>query len=63
MNSSAAGTIPDAMMAEVTCAASSTDMKSASSVRTVCGRGVSFTVTSRASPKQPSEPMNAPRRS
>ena len=63
MNSSAAGTMPDAIMADVTCAAWSTDMKSASSVRTACGFGVSLTVMSRASPKHPSDPMNAPRKS
>ena len=32
-----AGTIPDAMIAEVTCAAWSTEVKSARSVRTACG--------------------------
>ena len=63
MNSSAAGTIPDAMIADVTCAAASTDIKSARSVLTVCGFGVSFTVISSASPKHPSDPMKAPRRS
>ena len=55
--------MPDAMMPDVTFAAWFTDMKSASSVRTDCGFGVSLTVMSRATPKQPSEPMNAPLRS
>ena len=57
------GAIPDAMIADVTWAARSTDVKSASRVLTVCGFGVSLTVTSSASPKHPSDPMNAPRRS
>jgi len=40
MNSRAAGTIPDATIADVTCAAWSTLVKSARSVRTDCGFGV-----------------------
>ena len=51
------------MIADVARAPASIDMKSASIVRTPCGFGVSLTVTSSATPKQPSEPMNAPSRS
>ncbi len=55
--------MPDAMIANVARAASSSDRKSANSVRTAGGSGVSRTVTSNATPKQPSDPTNAPRRS
>ncbi len=63
MTSSAAGVSPDAMIADAARAAPSSDVKSASSVRTACGSGVSRTVTSSAMPKHPSLPTNAPSRS
>ena len=59
----AAGTIPAAMMREVASAAASTAVKSASSVTTRSGSGVSRTVTSATTPKHPSLPTKAPSRS
>ena len=61
--SSAAGTMPDAMIADVARAASRSLVKSASSVRMAWGSGVRRTVTSTATPKHPSDPTNTPSRS
>ena len=61
--SSAAGTTPLAMIAETASPALRRDGKSASSVRTACGTGMSRTVMRVATPKLPSEPTNTPTRS
>ena len=61
--SSAAGTIPAAMMADTARAAASIDGKEASSVRTAAGSGVHRTVTVVATPKHPSLPTKHPSRS
>ncbi len=61
--SSAAGTIPAAMIALTVCAPASTVGKSNSIVRTSGGDCVSRTQTLVAMPNIPSLPTNAPRRS
>ncbi len=61
--SSAAGTMPVAMMRETARAAASTLGKSASRVCTASGSGTSRTTISVAMPKHPSLPTNAPSRS
>jgi hypothetical protein len=61
--STAAGTTPAAMIAEVAAPASSVLANAASRVRTLAGSRVSRSVTSVAMPRVPSEPTNAPSRS
>ncbi len=61
--SSAAGTMPAAMIALTVCAPSSTVAKSISMVRTAGGFCVSRTHTLVVMPHIPSLPTNAPRRS
>ncbi len=61
--SSAAGTIPEAMMSLTVDAPASTVSKSASSVVTAGGSGVRRTHTLVAMPHIPSLPTNTPRRS
>ena len=61
--SSAAGTMPAAMIPLTVAAAASTVVKSASSVRMAGGLGVSRTAMRVATPIVPSLPTNAPRRS
>ena len=61
--STAAGTMPAAMMPLTVAAPSSTVSKSISIVRTAGGFWVSLTQTAVAMPSMPSLPTNAPRRS
>ncbi len=61
--SSAAGTIPAAMMAETASLAPRSEGKSASNVRTLAGSGSSRTVIRVAMPNMPSLPTNSPARS
>ncbi len=61
--SSAAGTMPAAMMAPTAVAAFSTSSNDSSSVATAGGLGVIRTATRVAMPSRPSLPTNAPRRS
>src|SRR6266536_3480138 len=61
--SSAAGTMPEAMMAETASPAVLSAVKSARSVRTARGNAVRRTVILVAMPKLPSEPTNKPTRS
>ena len=61
--SSAAGTMPAAMMPLTVAPASSIDVKSSSSVRTTGGSGVSRTAMRVAMPMVPSLPTKHPRRS
>ena len=61
--SSAAGTMPAAMIPLTVAAAASIDVKSSSSVRTAGGFGVSRTAMRVAMPIVPSLPTKQPRRS
>ena len=61
--SSAAGIMPEAMMADTVSEASTTERKAASTVFTASGRCVRRTVTAVTRPKVPSEPTATPVRS
>ena len=61
--SSAAGTMPSAMIADTAAEATSIDSKVATAVRTASGARVSFTMTLVTTPRVPSEPTATPARS